>query len=223
MSSSINKIASPILDLSNTIGAGLISQTDTGALKDLINYYNSVDTSTADSILNNLRNESLSLSEGLTDYQSAIDGSDAARQEAQNAVYQSYLSLLEPQYKMQTDDLNTRLLNQGLSIDSQAYQRAMQGLQEKQNLSLNQAAYNAVTAGNNAFNSSFNQALQNANLSNNVRKMELDEIYKLLSNTLSEEEKQNKLYELQTNLNEINQQNEMQQLQTILALAGAFI
>ena len=223
MSSSLNKVVSPILGAASDFGKQLTSMQDTSAYENLINYYNNLDTSLEDDSMKNLGNAALNLSGNLTDYISSVDGSDAAREEAQNAVWNSYQSLLAPTHETETNDLQTRLLNQGLTVGSEAYERAMGDLQQKQNLALNQAAYQAVSAGNEAFNSSFQQALNNAKLNNQARKDSLDEIYKYTKESMSERDKQEKMFELTNELNKINAQNEAAGIQALLSLMGAVI
>lgn len=211
MSSSIKKVTSGISSAlygDNSLGSALFPQHGTSALENLLRYYSGLDTSTADNTLHNLEQEAYDLSGDLTSYISSIDGSDNARQEVQNATLQSYLSTLLPQHQQQTSDLNTRLLNQGLTVGSEAYQRAMNDLTEEQNQAINQATYQSVIAGNEAFNDSFKNDLLNAELANNVRQAELNEIYRLLANTLTKEELMEKIYQLQAGIDKTNYQND---------------
>ncbi len=224
MSSSLKKVSSGISSViygNGGIGSALFPQQDTTALDNLLAYYRGVDTSMADDTLSNLEQEAFDLSGSLTDYVSSVDGSDKAREQAQNAVWQSYVSSLMPSYEQQRDDLNTRLLNQGLTIGSEAYQRAMNDLTQAQNSALNQAAYQSVTAGNEIFNDTFSNALKNAELANDVRTAELDEIYGLLANTLTKEELMNKIYEIQSGIDKVNYQNERSIFDGINDLAGS--
>ena len=207
MSSSLKKITSSIYGSGNSLAGSIFPQRETGAMDNLLNYYKSLDTSKADETLSNLENEALGLSGNLTDYISSVDGSDTARQQVVDATYQSYLDLLEPQHAQQTDDLSTRLLNQGLTVGSQAWERAMSDLQQEQNQALNQAAYQSVLAGNDAYNASFDNAYKNATLNNQVRSLELDEIYQLLKETMTEQELKEKMYSLASGIEKTNYQN----------------
>lgn len=211
MSSSLKKVTSGISSAiygDGGLGSALFPQQDTTALDNLLAYYRGVDTSMADNTLKNLEQEAYDLSSDLTGYVSSVDGSDLARKETQNAVLNSYLSTLLPTHEQQTSDLNTRLLNQGLTVGSEAYQRAMNDLLETQNNAINQATYQSVLAGNEVFDDSFSNALKNAELSNDVREAQLKEIYQLLANTLTEEELMNKIYQLQSGIDKINYQND---------------
>lgn len=211
MSSSIKKVSSGISSIlygDNSIGSALFPQQGTSALQNLLHYYSGLDTSMADNTLDNLEKEAYDLSGDLTSYVPSVDGSDSARQAVQDATLQSYLSTLLPQHQQQTNDLNTRLLNQGLTVGSEAYQRAMNDLNEEQNQAINQATYQSVIAGNTAFNDSFKNNLLNAELTNNVRQAELNEIYRLLANTLTKEELMEKIYQLQAGIDKTNYQND---------------
>lgn len=161
------------------------------------NYLKNYDTYNYDQSVKNMDNLALNMSQNfstLPDYQFSVDGSDEARQRAENSVYQSYVDKLTPQFAQQQTDLQNSLLNRGLSVGSEAYQRAVNDLTEKQNDSLNQAAYQSVTAGQDAFNDSFRNNLSAAQFSNNSRQSYIDQILSLLSNSVSGYENQANLY-----------------------------
>lgn len=134
---------------------------DTTPTKNLVNFLDSYDTGNYDVATGNLStyasNASKNLGDILGDYQFNINASDEARNQAQNATYNQYLNYLQPQFEQQTSDLATALQNKGLAVGSEAYERAMNDLQDNQNQALNQAGYQAVLAGQNAYN----QDLQN--------------------------------------------------------------
>jgi len=161
------------------------------------NYLKNYDTYNYDQSVKNMDNLALNMSQNfstLPDYQFSVDGSDEARQRVENSVYQSYVDKLTPQFAQQQTDLENSLLNRGLSVGSEAYQRAVNDLTEKQNDSLNQAAYQSVTAGQDAFNNSFRNNLSAAQFSNNSRQSYIDQILSLLSNSVSGYENQANLY-----------------------------
>lgn len=163
------------------------------------NYLKNYDTYNYDQSVKNLDNTALNMSQNLSslpDYQFTVDGSDEARQRMENATYQSYVDKLTPQFEQQKTDLETSLLNKGLSVGSEAYQRAMNDLTETQNESLNQAAYKSVASGQEAFNNSFKNNLYAAQFSNNSRQSYIDQILSLLSNSVSGYENQANLYEV---------------------------
>ena len=218
MSGSMKKIISPITEA----GGLLATKVDTSPYEDMISYYANYDTSLSDNTLKNLGTTAQDLSANLTDYITSVNGSDVAREEAQNAVFNSYQSLLEPTHQTQMNDLNSKLLNQGLTIGSEAYQRAINDLTQQQNLAMNQAAYKAVTEGNNAFNQTFNQALENAKLNNEARENQLAESYKYIDHAPSSLDIREKMHGHQKAVSEINAMNEQAEIQALLALIGMF-
>ncbi|MBO7244443.1 MAG: hypothetical protein J6V53_04090 [Alphaproteobacteria bacterium] len=223
MSGFIKKITNPIVSAVGNAGQILASRIDTSPYEELISYYQNYDTSLADNTMKNLGTAAQNISGNLTDYITSIDGSDAARNEAQNAVFSSYQSLLEPEHERQTADLNARLLNQGLTVGSEAYQRAMNDLNQKQNLALNQAAYKAVTEGNDAFNQSFSQALQNAQLNNTARKNQLAEAYGYMDKATTGLDIYEKMFAAQNGLSAVNSANEQKDVQALLSLMGMVV
>lgn len=103
------------------------------------------------------------------DWRFDVDASDEARQRAEQATYQSYMDKLTPQFQQQTADLQNDLINKGLSIGSEAYERAMTDLQNNQNNALNQAAYQSVLNGQNAYSQSLNDEIAAGNFGNNAQ------------------------------------------------------
>ena len=196
----------------------LTPEQDVSYLNNIMNYYQNLDTSLADSVVNNLSNAGVDLSQNLTDRISSVMGDETARQEAILANFNAYQDLMTPTFDAQTNNLHTKLLNQGLGVGTEAYQQAMNDLNQTQNLALNQAAYNAVNLGNEAYNDSIELALKNANLNNNVRNSEIAELYKLMGITTSDEERQNKLYNLGAEKSEIEYGNEMDNIQNLMEL-----
>lgn len=153
-----------------------------------LNYLNSIDTSTVDNTNSTMAQTGYDLAQTLSsrpDYIYSVDGSDAARQRMENSVYNSYVDKLTPQFAAQTSDLETRLQNQGLSVGSEAYQRAMTDLQNNQNNALNQAAYQSVYAGQTAFSNSLSDSISSAGFTNNARMQPVNEILSLISNSPS--------------------------------------
>lgn len=174
--------------MSKALGfSGSNASMNLGALEAL-NYLNKVDTTIADNTIGTMAQTGYNLSQTLSsrpDYIYTIDGSDAARKRMEDSVYASYVDKLQPQFNNQISDLETRLQNQGLSVGSEAYQRAMTDLQNSQNNALNQAAYNSVSAGQNAFNNSINNRLATAGFSNNARQQAVNEVLSLISKSPS--------------------------------------
>lgn len=177
----------------------------------MLNYLNNYDTTTVDNTNKALAQTGYDLSQTLNnrpDYIYSVDGSDEARQRMENAIYNSYVDKLTPQFNNQISDLDTRLQNQGLSVGSEAYQRAMTDLQNSHNDTLNQAAYNSVSSGQSAFNTSLNNNISAANFNNNARMLPVSEILSLISNSPSSQDIMSQKYNLMNNA-----YNNMYQLQ----------
>ena len=198
MSKSIGKI----------FGAGGASTSYNAAESQVLQYLKNLDTSVADDSNANMAQQAYSLSQTLANrpnYIYSVDGSDAARERIENATYNSYVDKLTPQFQQQTSDLQTRLANQGLSVGSEAYQRAMNDLQTEQNDALNQVAYKSVEAGQNAFSKSLQDAISAGNFTNSARVLPINEIYALLQNSPTEYEKNMQIYQIQNSAeNRIN-------------------
>ncbi len=155
------------------------------AARDFAKYLDGLDTSTVDNTYKNIANTAYGLSSQLPDYVYNVDGSDAARQRMENAVYNQAAGRLNEQFAADTADLNTRLQNQGLSVGSRAYQNAMNSLQDAQYDALNNAAYESVIQGQNAFSNSLQDSVTAGNFTNNARQLSLSEILQILQNSVS--------------------------------------
>lgn len=170
--------------MSKALGFSGSSVSFNPAAIEALNYLNKVDTTMVDNTNATLAQNGYNLSQTLSsrpDYIYSVDGSDTARQRMENSVYNSYLDKLLPQFNNQTSDLETRLQNQGLSVGSEAYQRAMNDLQNSQNDALNQAAYNSISAGQTAFSNSLNDSIASADFSNTARQQAVNEVLSLIS------------------------------------------
>ena len=165
-----------------------------------VNYLRNYNTSNYDNTLNNLTARALNMSQNLNSmpaYQFNVDYSDNARQQAQDATFQAYADQLVPQYRQQTEDLQTSLINQGIPVGSEAYQRAMQGLQGAQNAALNQAAYQSVTNGQNAYSQSLADSINAAQFNNTAQQNYIQQIQSLLSGAVSGYDNMANLYNAQ--------------------------
>ncbi len=196
MSSSIKKIKETIFgdddDASNSV-----------AENNLITYYANIDTSNADSAIDALTQEASSLAAQLSerpDYIYNVDVSDNAENNAIQATYQSYLNGLLPAFETASSDLQTTLANQGLSVGSEAYQRATNDLTAQHNAALVDAAYQSVLAGQDAYNDSVSNAIANAELSNETRQLAVSEIYDLLENAVSSNDVAANTYTLESGI-----------------------
>ncbi|MBQ9034782.1 MAG: hypothetical protein IJ099_02320 [Alphaproteobacteria bacterium] len=186
--------------MSKSIGKvfGTSSVSPYGYENSYTNYLSNYDTTNYDKTLNNLTSQALNMSQNLGDvlpqFQFTVNGSDAARQRAEQAVYQGYVDKLQPQFNQATADLQNSLVNQGLNVGNQAYQRAMNDLQDKQNSALQQAAYQSVIAGQDAFTQSLGDSIDAAKFSNSARQNYIDQILSLLKNSVSGYQNQQQLY-----------------------------
>jgi hypothetical protein len=76
-----------------------------------------------------------------------VQAGPQASSTAGNAAYSQATSRLDPQWQHQQQDLETKLANQGISQNSDAYTRAMQDFGNSKNDAYNQANYSAIQAG----------------------------------------------------------------------------
>ena len=175
--------------IGSVFGAGGNASTSMyGSETELLKYLNNYDTTNYDNTLKNLVSYAANASNQLSnmgDYNFSVDGSDAARKRAEQATYQSYLDKLQPQFANQTSDLQASLANKGISIGSEAYSRAMSDLQDSQNAALNQAAYQATLAGQDAFSNSLADELRSAGFSNAAQTSYINQLLQALQNSYS--------------------------------------
>jgi hypothetical protein len=104
-------------------------------------------------------------------YAGPVAGGDLAglANNARQASYDSQMSLLEPQFSQQRQQMQTQLANQGLAMDSEAYKNAMGNLDRQQDWTRTQAANNATLNGQQYENQLFNQGATNAGLQNTAQ------------------------------------------------------
>jgi hypothetical protein len=168
-----------------------------------LNYLKNYDTSAYDGTVNNMTAQALNMSDNLSslpDYNFSVSASDEARQRAENATYQSYVDKLTPQFTQQTNDLETSLANKGISVGSEAYERAMSDLQNNQNDALNQAAYQSVLNGQNAYSQSLNDSISAADFSNSAQQNYINQILSLISNSVSGYDNEANIYNTENNV-----------------------
>ena len=166
-----------------------------------MNYLKNYNTANVDNTLYNMTSAAKNLSSDLNNlqnYQFNVDASDAARQRLENATYQSYIDKLTPQYEQQTSALATQLANQGIPVGSEAYQRAMQGLQDSQNSALNNAAYQSIKAGQDAYSQSLSDSINAAQFNNTARQNYVNLIQALLDGSISGYDNTANLYKVQS-------------------------
>ena len=188
--------------MSKSIGKifGTSSTNTYGYENNYVNYLKNYNTSNYDNAQNNMASTALNMTQNLDSlpgYQFSVDASDEARQRAENATYQAYVDRIVPQYQQQTNDLQTRLANQGIPVGSEAYQRAMSDLQGAQNAALNQAAYQSVESGQNAYSQSLADSINAAQFGNTAQQNYIQQIQALLSGSVSGYDKMADLYNAQ--------------------------
>lgn len=88
-----------------------------------------------------------------------VGSGEEARQQAIEASYSQATSRLDPRFSHARDSERTRLLNQGLSEGSEAYNKAMGELGMQENDAYNQAMYGAIGQGQQAGESLFRQGM----------------------------------------------------------------
>ena len=198
----------------NKISDGVKVNFDRRPTDEFVNFLNNYNTTNVDTTLSNLtdwanRSSANNLNK-MGDYQFRVNASDLARKEAEDATYQSYLKKLLPQHEEQADRLQTRLLNMGLGVDTPAYQNAMAGLEQTQNSALNDAAYQSVLAGQNAYAQDLNNQIAAANFANSAQQNYINQLLSALTNSYSSYDVASDKYSAGNNLalNKANAQNQ---------------
>lgn len=184
---------------------------DTSAWTNYLNYLNNYDTSNVDTTLGNLTNwasnNSQNLGSLMGDYTFNVNASDEARQQAQDATYNMYMDKLTPQFEQQRSDLATSLQNKGLAVGSEAYQRAMNDLQDNQNQATNQAAYQSVLAGQQAYSQDLANQINAGQFGNQAQQNYINQLLSALQGSASGYENQQNIYGVGTSLANVNYQN----------------
>ena len=164
------------------------------------NYLKKYNTANFDNTLNNLTQNAYDLSQNLSSmpaYNFSVDGSDAARQRAEEATFESVAGKVVPYYQQQQSDLATDLANQGIPVGSEAYQRAFSSLISSQNNALNDAAYQSILSGQSAYTNSLNDAINAATFGNQAQQSYIAQILSMLDNSVSGYQKNLDLYNIQ--------------------------
>lgn len=74
-----------------------------------------------------------------------VQGADVSRQRAEDAIYKSATSRLDPQWQQRQTDLETQLANRGITTGSEAYTRAMDDFNRQRSDAYQQASMGAIT------------------------------------------------------------------------------
>lgn len=91
---------------------------------------------------------------------------NAARQQAIDATYSQATSRLDPRFDRAQSQLDTRLANQGLSMNSAAAQNAQEQFGRDRNDAYNQAQFSAIQAGEDAAQGQFGRQLSQGQFAN---------------------------------------------------------
>ena len=184
---------------------------DTTPWNNYLSYLKSYDTSNVDNTLNNLttwaEDASTNLGDTMGNYTFNVNASDAARQQAQDATYQAYVDRLTPQFERQTSDMQSRLANQGISVGSEAYQRAMGDLQDNQNEALNQAGYQSVLAGQQAYNQDLQNQIAAGQFGNQAQQAYIAQLLSALTGSASGYENQQNIFSVGSSKSNVDYQN----------------
>lgn len=170
------------------MGAGGAPTTMYGSENAVLDYLKNYNTSNYDNTLNNLTAYASNASNQLNNmgnYNFSVDASDETRQRVEQATYQSYVDKLQPQFSSQMSELHTSLANKGIPVGSQAYLSAMGNLNASHNAALNQAAYDSVSAGQEAFSNSLNDQIKSATFANAAQSDYINQLLQALQNSYS--------------------------------------
>ena len=193
------------LKVFDKVGDGLKVNFDGRPTKEYIKYLNNYDTSNADTAYENLGDWASRASANLSnmgDYNFNVDASQEAQKRVENETFKNYLGKILPSYERQIDDLQTRLLNQGIGVDTAAYRHAMGGLQSAQNSALNDAAYQAIAAGQNAFTNDLNNQIKAGSFANDAQQNYINQLISALVGNLSSYDVANEKYNVGNALSE---------------------
>lgn len=169
-------------------------------------YLSNYDTSNVDNVLKNLNKNAVEQSKYLSnmgDYTFNVDGSDDARLRAEEATYNSYVDKLTPQFDRQRENYATMLQNQGIPVGSEAYERAMGDLEDKQNEALQQAAYTAVLNGQNAFSQSLGDEVTAGGFGNTAQQAYINQLLSQLQGSPSGYENEQNLFAVKSGKSDI--------------------
>jgi hypothetical protein len=114
-----------------------------------------------------------------------VSDSQEDAQRAENATYRNAVNKINPQFAAMRRQLETKLQNQGLSVGSEAYQNAMNSLDQQQAGAYEQAAYDSISAGQNTYTNSLNNQIAAGNFQNSAQILPVNEILSLLQNSKS--------------------------------------
>ena len=201
------------LNIFGKVSDGMKVNYDSRPTNDYVNFLNGYDTTNVDQTLSNLNswaNRASSNLQNMGDYTFRVGGSEFEKQRMEDATYENYLNKILPVYESSIDNLQTRLLNQGIGVDSAAYRKALEALLGAQNTALNDAAFDAMKVGQEAYNNDLNNQIAIANFSNNAQQAYIDQLLSAIENSKSAYDVETDKYSALDNLaqNKANAQNQ---------------
>ena len=217
MSKSLNVVTSAFGKVSD----GLKVNYDRRPTDEYINYLNNYNTTNADTVYDNLSSWAARASQNLGNmggYTFNVDGSENALKTAERATFEKALSQIMPTYEAQKNALQTRLLNQGIGVDSEAYRSAMGSLEKAQNAAINDAAYQAIKAGQNAYTTSLNNQIAAADFANTAEQNYINQLISALEGSLSSYDVANEKYTVGNNLAEARAKAQQESLENKIKL-----
>ena len=195
----------------NIMGISSPAMMSNKAGNDWISYLKDYDTKNYDKTLSNLTSWASTASEQLPnmgDYTFNVNASDEARQQAQDATYNAYMDRLTPKFEQQRSDLATTLQNKGLAVGSEAYQRAMNDLQDNQNEATNQAAYQSVLAGQQAYSQDLANQINAGTFGNQAQQNYINQLQSALNGSYGSYDINKDIYSAQLGIDKNNWQNQ---------------
>lgn len=212
MSKSLNVVTNAF----DKVSDGLKVNYDRRPTDEYIRYLNNYNTANADEVYNNLSSWAANSSQNLKNmgnYTFNVNGSEDALKTTQKATFENALSQIIPSFETQKDALQTRLLNQGIGVDSNAYRKAMGSLQSAENSAINDAAFKALEAGQNAYTTSLNNQIAAANFANTAEQNYINQLISALEGSLSSYDVANEKYNAGNNLAAARSQAQDQSLE----------
>lgn len=192
-------------------------QQSTKPYKEYLNYLNQYDTSDVDSTLGNLTDWASEASSNLADqfgnYNFNVTADDAARQRAEQATFDSYMNYMTPQFDRQRESYATMLQNQGIPVGSEAYERAMGDLQDRQNQAVTQASAQAVKAGQDAYSQSLTDDINASGFGNASQQAYINQLLSALQGSASGYENKSNIYAAGTAKSAVDYQNALAKAQ----------
>lgn len=170
------------------LGAGGASNSRFSSENEVLNYLNNYNTTQVDNAYQNMADLGNQMSKELNNrsgYVYSVSGSADDARRVEDATYQNAVDKITPQFNAMRRQLETRLQNQGLSTNSEAYQNALNNLDQQQANAYSQAAYDSITAGQNAYTNSLNNQISAGNFQNSAQMLPINEILTLLQNSKS--------------------------------------